>query len=136
MTYRILCAYDQSSGAEKAFDFALDFAKRAQGELYVLAVFEPAEASRGVKNEALQQTARQQFSDAFESMRTKAAALGVAFEAAVTVGYPSQQIIKRAEELKADHIVVGQRGKGSRTAVGSVSLRVVTHGIGTVTIVR
>jgi universal stress protein A len=136
LTYRILCAYDQSNGAEKAFDFALDFAKRMQGELHVLAVFEPAEASRGVRSEALQQTASQQFAEALDSLRTRAAAGGVELDAAVTVGSASQQIINRAEELKADHIVVGQRGKGSRASVGSVSLRVATHGGRTVTVVR
>lgn len=136
MTYRILCAYDQSSGAEKAFDFALELAKLMQGELHLIAVFEPAEASRGVKNEALQQTARQHFADSFELLRERAAAVGVELAAAVALGSPAQQIVKRAEDLKIDHVVVGQRGKGSRTAVGSVSLRVVTQGVGTVTVVR
>jgi nucleotide-binding universal stress UspA family protein len=136
LTYRVLCAYDASNGAEKAFDFALNFAKRMEGELHVLAVFEPAEASRGVRSEALEQTASQQFSESLESLRTRAASVGVELQATVTVGSASQQIISRAEELKADHIVVGQRGKGSRTSVGSVSLRVATHGLRTVTVVR
>jgi nucleotide-binding universal stress UspA family protein len=136
LTYRILCAYDESSGAEKAFDFALELATLKQGELHVVAVFEPAEASRGVKSETLQQTARQHFSESLSILLTRAAAQNVVFDDTVALGNPSQQILKRAEELKADHIVVGRRGKGSRTAVGSVSLRVVTHGLGTVSVVR
>jgi nucleotide-binding universal stress UspA family protein len=136
MTYRVLCAYDESASAEKAFDFALDLTKRMRGALYVVAVFEPAEASRGVKAEALMQTARRQFSSAFERLRDKAAAQRVHLDLTVALGSPAQQILNRAEELKADHIVVGQKGKGSRSSVGSVSLRVVTHGLGTVTVVR
>jgi nucleotide-binding universal stress UspA family protein len=136
--YRILCAYDHSAGAQKAFAFALDLALRYSGELHVLAVFEPAEASRGVKSEALAETARHQFSTAFDEVNAKAAAAGVQLTTAVGVGSPAQQIIRYSEEVRADHIVVGQRGKNSheRSIVGSVSLRVVTHGTGPATVVR
>lgn len=134
--YRILCAYDQSTGADKAFDFALALAKRMRAAVLVLAVFEPAEASRGVKSEAVLQTARHQFASSFELLGDKARAAGVELDTEVAVGSPAQQILKRAEELRADHIIVGQRGKTSRSAVGSVSLRVVTHSLGTVTVVR
>lgn len=136
--YRIVCAYDQSVGAQKAFVFALDLAKRYAGELHVVSVFEPAEASRGVKAEALAETARQQFSEAFDDLHAKASTAGVQLTTTVSVGTPAQQIIRYADELRADHIVVGQRGKNShaRSSVGSVSLRVVTHGAGTVTVVR
>jgi nucleotide-binding universal stress UspA family protein len=138
MPYRVLCAYDSSAGAHKAFAFALDLAKRHAGELHVLSVFEPAEASRGVKSDALAETARQQFNATFDDLRAKAAAAGVPLTATVSVGSPAQQIIRYADEVRADHIVVGQRGKNSheRSSVGSVSLRVVTHAEGTVTVVR
>jgi nucleotide-binding universal stress UspA family protein len=138
MTYRVLCAYDQSAGAEKAFDFALQLTKRFEGELHVVAVFEPAEASRGVKAEALVETANSQFTAAFERLREKAAEMGLEASTSVSVGSPAQQILKAAENLKADHVVVGQRGKNSheREAMGSVSLRIVSRGAGTVTVVR
>jgi nucleotide-binding universal stress UspA family protein len=138
MSYRILCAYDQSAGAQKAFVFAVGLARRYSGQLHVLSVFEPAEASRGVKAEALAETARQQFSAAFEDLHSQAAAAGVGLIATAVVGAPAQQILSRAEELRVDHIVLGQRGKNSheRTSVGSVSLRVVSHGTATVTLVR
>ena len=35
MSYRILCGYDQSNGAEKAFEFAVQLAKKFEGELHV-----------------------------------------------------------------------------------------------------
>lgn len=56
----------------------------------------------------------------------------------MSVGYPAQQILKEAEEMHADHIVVGQGGKNAfeRTAMGSASQRIVSHGAGTVTVVR
>ncbi len=138
MSYRILCAYDQSAGAEKAFDFAVQLARRFEAELHVLAVFEPAEASRGVKAEALVETAQGQFNAAFERLRAKGADAGLEVTTSVSVGSPAQQILKAAEALHADHLVVGQRGKNSfeREAMGSVSLRIVSRGAGTVTVVR
>lgn len=138
VTYRILCGYDQSAGAEKAFEFAVRLAQRLEGELHMLAVFEPAEASRGVKAETLLETAQGQYGAGLERLRAKAAEAGLELTTAVAVGYPAQEILKRAEALHADHVVVGQRGKNSfeRSAMGSVSLRIVSHGAGTVTVVR
>jgi nucleotide-binding universal stress UspA family protein len=138
MTYQVLCAHDGSSGADKAFEVALELAKRFDGVLHVICVFEPAEASRGVKSEALADTARGQFADALEALSRKAALAGLELQRTVSIGSPAQQILKKADELKADHLVLGQRGKNAfeRSTVGSVSLRVVTHGTGTVTIVR
>lgn len=135
---RILCAYDQSAGAEKAFAFALEQARRFAGELYVLGVFEPAEASRGVKPDALAETARRQFADAFVQLEAKAAAGGVPLTCTTALGSPAPEILKRAVELGADHVVVGQRGKNSheRSTLGAVSLRVVTQSPGSVTVVR
>jgi nucleotide-binding universal stress UspA family protein len=138
VTYRILCAYDQSAGADKAFDFALKLTKRFDGELHVLAVFEPAEASRGVKAEALLETAQGQYSASIERLRERAVEVGVQVTTEVSVGYPAQQILKKTQELSADHIVVGQHGKNAfeRRTMGSVSRRIVSQGAGTVTVVR
>jgi nucleotide-binding universal stress UspA family protein len=138
VTYRILCAYDQSAGAEKAFAFALEQATRLQGELHVVSVFEPAEASRGTKSEALAETARRQFATSFEQFQARAVALGVTVSCAVVVGSPATEILKKASELAVDHIVVGQRGKNSheRTTLGSVSMRVMAHSAATTTVAR
>lgn len=138
MTYRVLCAYDQSAGADKAFAFALEQARRFAGELHILSVSEPSEASRGIKAEAVADTARRQFASSFEQLQAKADAAGVAMSCAVSVGSPAAEILKKAVELAADHIVVGQLGKNSheRTLLGSVSMRVVAHSPATVTVAR
>ncbi len=46
MNTRILCAYDGSAAAEKAFDFALTMASAFKSELRVLAVAQPPEPPR------------------------------------------------------------------------------------------
>lgn len=113
-------------------------ARRYEGHLFVLCVFEPAEASRGVKQEALAETARHQFGAAVEALSNAGTAAGVPIVATIAIGSPAQQILKHADELHADHVVLGQRGKNSheRSIVGSVSLRVATHSTATVTVVR
>lgn len=138
MTYRVLCAYDQSAGADKAFAFALEQARRFAGELHILSVSEPPEASRGIKAEAVAETARRQFASSFEQLQGKADAAGVAMFCTVSVGSPAAEILKKAAALGADHIIVGQLGKNSheRTLLGSVSLRVVAHSPATVTVAR
>jgi nucleotide-binding universal stress UspA family protein len=138
MSYRILCAYDNSAGAERAFEHALEMARRFEGELHVVAVVEPAEASRGVKAEALLNAAYDQFREAFERLQARATAAGSCLAATVSIGSPATQILKRAEELRVDHLILGQRGKNSfeRTTLGSVSLRVTAHSESTVTVVR
>jgi nucleotide-binding universal stress UspA family protein len=138
MTYRVLCAYDQSAGAEKAFAFGLEQARRFAGELHIIGVFEPAEASRGTKAEALADTARRQFASSFEHFEKRAAAAAVPLFCSVSIGAPAAEIVRKATELAVDNIVLGQRGKNSheRSTLGSVSLRVVTHSAATVTIVR
>lgn len=136
MTYRILCAYDQSAGAERAFAFALEQTARFSGELHVLGVFEPAEESRGVKADAVAASARRQFGTSFEQLEERAAEVGVALSCMVRIGSPAVEILKRAAELGADSVVVGQRGKNShdRRTLGSVSLRVAAHCPASVTI--
>lgn len=138
MTYRILCAYDQSAGSNKAFAFAMQLAALRSGELHVIGVFEPAEQSRGIRAEVLTEVAQRHFATSFQQLQARAAAVNAAVTCAVAVGSPAAEILKRAAELRADHVVVGQRGKNSheRTTVGSVSLRVVTQSAATVTVVR
>ena len=138
MGYRILCGYDQSHGSEKAYEYAVQLAKRFEGELFVVAVFQPSDAARGVKSDALLESARERFGAGFAQLQAKAADAGVAVTLEVSVGYPAQQVLKKAEQLRADHIVVGQRGTNAfqRQTTGSVSLRIVSHGGASVTVVR
>jgi nucleotide-binding universal stress UspA family protein len=56
----------------------------------------------------------------------------------VAVGHPSEQILYHADELHADHIVLGHRGKNAfkRWLMGSVSHRVISYATSAVTIIR
>jgi nucleotide-binding universal stress UspA family protein len=138
MNTRILCGYDGSAAADKAFEFAVALASAFRGELQVLAVAQPPEPAEDVETEALLESAQDRFEKLFVSLkaRTKAAGLTPAFE--VSVGHPAEQILYRADSWNADHIVLGHRGKNAfrRWLMGSVSNRVISYATCTVTVVR
>jgi nucleotide-binding universal stress UspA family protein len=138
MNSRILCAYDGSKAAEKAFDYALALATAFSAELSVLAVAQPPEPPEDVETGAMLESARERFEKAFAALRAKADAVHVAPKFEVAVGHPPEQILYHADSFGADHIVLGHRGKNAfeRWLMGSVSKRVISYASCSVTVVR
>jgi nucleotide-binding universal stress UspA family protein len=138
MTYQVLCAYDGSLSAEKAFDFSIELAEAFQGELRVLAVVQPPEPAADVETEALLEAGQERFEKDFERLKARAAASGVKTTFEVSVGHPAEQIIYHADQFHVDHIVLGHRGKNAfkRWLMGSVSHRVISYASSLVTVVR
>lgn len=138
MNVRILCAYDGSAAAEKAFDFAVTMSSAFKSELRVLAVAQPPEPPEDVETEALLESAQDHFEKQFAGLRAKATAAGVTPAFEVSAGHPAEQILYHADSWKADHIVLGHRGKNMfrRWLMGSVSHRVISYATCTVTVVR
>jgi len=138
MSGLVVCAFDGSSGADKAFDYALTWAKAFGGRVHVLAVVQPPEPAEDVETEALLESGQEHFTQGFDALRKRAANIGVEVEFEVAVGHPAEQILYHADRLGASHIVLGHRGKNTftRWLVGSVSKRVVSYAHCTVTVVR
>jgi nucleotide-binding universal stress UspA family protein len=138
MSYRVLCAYDGSGAADKAFDFAVTLARRFEGELHVLAVVQPPEPADDIETEALLESGQERFSKHFERLRAQVRVAGIKENFEISVGHPAQQILYHAEQLNVDHIVLGHRGKNTfqRWLMGSVSQRVISYAASAVTVVR
>ena len=138
MNTRILCAYDGSAAAEKAFDYAVALSKAFGGELKVVSVAQPPEPPEDVETEAILESAKEHFEKGFEALARKAEAAQARASFEVAVGHPAEQILYQAEAFGADHIVIGHRGKSfvERWLVGSVSKRVVAYAGCNVTVVR
>jgi len=138
MNARILCAYDGSAAAEKAFDFALMVASAFKSELCVLSVAQPPEPPEDVETEALLESAQEHFEKQFTALRAKATAADVTAAFEVSTGHPAEQILYHADSWNADHIVLGHRGKNMfrRWLMGSVSHRIISYATCTVTVVR
>jgi nucleotide-binding universal stress UspA family protein len=138
MNSRILCAYDGSAAATRAFDYALAIASAFHAEMFVLAVAQPPEPPEDVETEALLESAQEHFEAGFAALRKTADAAGMAPKFEVAVGHPAEQILYHADSFGADHIVLGHRGKNAfqRWLMGSVSKRVISYANCSVTVVR
>ena len=138
MIKNILLAYDGSAPAEKAYSFALDIAKKYDADLYVLAVARPPEFGDDVETEAVIENSKKHYHKILAPLRAQAPSAGMRLHFEVAVGHPAEQIIRHAERLKADVIVIGHRGKSlfERLRLGSVSKQVIQYAHCNVTVVR
>ena len=123
---RVLVAVDGSTNAHKAFESALDLAKKLRSNVYVLRVIEMP-STLGVKKELMldlkmqfEIEARRLLAEYFYLAQSK---YGIEVETIFRSGYPPRVILDVAKEKDADLIVVGSRGlSGVKEAfLGSVS---------------
>lgn len=130
----ILIAYDGSDSARRAFDQAVDLAKRYAAQLTVLAVSRPPEFGSEVETEAVMENSLQHYRDLLEPL--KALAPEARFE--VAVGHPAVKITTYAEANGIDLIVLGHRGETlfERWLIGSVAKKVMSYAPCSVLVVR
>ena len=135
---RILVGYDGSDHAAKAYAMAVDLAVKYGAALEVVCVARPPEPPEMVETEAILENAQEHFEEEFKTLRTQAKSVGLRPELTVRVGHPADQIVRRADETRADLIVLGHRGKTlmQRWLLGSISKRVVSYAHCAVLIVR
>ncbi|MFQ3573850.1 MAG: universal stress protein [Thermodesulfovibrionales bacterium] len=141
MIKKILVAFDGSTKAYKAFEFALELTKVCSGispDIIVLSVAQPPEPADIVEMDAIIDSATQVYEKMFVDLRQKAKEKNIEIKTIVAVGHPADQIIRYASENSCDIIVMGQKGKSriETWLMGSVSRRVATYASCTVTIVK
>jgi nucleotide-binding universal stress UspA family protein len=136
---RILAATDGSEGATTALRAAIELAELTRAELIVLNVFETEEISAIHDPEAREfarvEHLRGDYAEAKEIMSESVLGdakvivkecPGVNASFAFLVGDPATQIMRYAEEVEADMIVMGRRGLNRLAGLllGSVSQKV------------
>ena len=138
MYRRILVGYDGSEAGKKAFDNALELAKKHGAEIYVLTISRPPEIGDDVETEAVIENSREYHRKLLAPLRREAEQAGVKGHFEVAVGHPAEQIISSADEHQVDLIVVGDRGRSkfARLLLGSVSKTVVQYAGRPVLVVR
>jgi nucleotide-binding universal stress UspA family protein len=109
----ILVAYDGSEPAERVIEFALDMAQAFHAMVSVVAVVDRSEAPTAIEMAGWLESAGEHFEQAFGRVRAAAQARAVSVTVKSVRGHPVQQIVREAEEQKADVIVMGQQD-GSR----------------------
>lgn len=140
----VLYATDLSKNSAYAFRYAMDFAEKNDAELIILHVLEEIPpnartilslylADRKVKDVLSEEKSdlKKQIRDrlsAFCDLERKNDATCNARVGLIEVseGYPAEEILKKADELDCDAIVMGTHGKGTlrHTFLGSVAQKV------------
>jgi len=128
----ILVAIDGSEASQRAFDRALDIAKLGNTTLHAAYIVEtglfsslPADNTVEIMYNVLKTEGENVLARVQEQAKTA----GVAVKTFLKSGHAGSEIIRLADENKADLIVVGSHGKSQtdRLLIGSVSTFVVTH---------
>ena len=133
---KVVVAIDGSEVSKGVIDYAIHYANREkEAEMLFLHVVEPAEQReifyRGhvVSVPPSPEEVRGEF-EAFIKARTDAAKKSIpVMSISLRSGSPYEQIVRFAEEERADIIMIGHRGLGNvqRFFLGSVAAKVVAH---------
>lgn len=129
---RILVPTDGSDYAEDAAETAFDLAETADAAVYAISVAEtgplgsvrlPGDDASAA--EVLTDRAREFVTE----LERRASKRGLEVSTAVRTGVPTREILEYADEVDADVIVMGTRGRGgvSRLMLGSVTDAVTRH---------
>jgi nucleotide-binding universal stress UspA family protein len=136
---RILVAIDGSDASEHAFAKAVELARLTRGQLIALAVEGPLPAYAATVGE-VDEVKREKdafFKRLLTDARAQAEQAGVELEVELRAGHAAELIIHVAREVRADLIVLGQRGHFLRDhLLGSTADRVAEHAACPVMIVR
>jgi nucleotide-binding universal stress UspA family protein len=141
MFKKIVVAIDGSDISLKALEVALSEARIWNAELHVIYVVETSMfSSIPMDNtwEIIYSLLESEGKEVFQKSKERAAQDGVSLITHLKDGHAGNEIVSLAEELHADLIVIGSRGKTNidRLLLGSVSEHVVRNSSCTTMVVR
>lgn len=130
--HRMLVPVDGSENAERALQFALRLAKENSSiELHLVTVHpEPViygEIQVYVSRERMEGLQKKHSEDIMKPAEAAAKAAGVTYTSDILIGDIAPMIVKKADELNCEGIVMGTRGMGAigNLVMGSVATKVV-----------
>lgn len=136
---KVIVALDGSPEADTALVKIIDYLNPAETEYHALYVISPSkyatiEGAAGYEgistlHEIRDRIIAEEKDMVTERVKNIAHDHGIEISMLVRLGDPRSEILKAAEEINADIIVVGSTGKGlgQRILLGSVSTYIVTH---------
>lgn len=135
---KILVGFDGSPQAGKAAQLAFSIAKTMDSKVLLFAVARPPEPATSVELEAVLDDAKEHYQEAFKKLLQQASGGNVEVETEIAVGHPAEQIIHKAETMKADLVILGRRGTSlfEKWILGSVSERVLRYAHCPVMVIR
>ena len=128
---RILLPTDGSEASETATDHALWLAAQADATLTAVSVVDSRvyRSADADQQGEITETLKRDATEAVETVAERAEAAGVTVETTVLDGVPDTEILRYADEVDADLLVMGTHGRTGRERLanlGSVTERVVT----------
>ncbi|MFC5367773.1 universal stress protein [Salinirubrum litoreum] len=128
---RILLPTDGSDASETATEHALWLAEQSDATLSAVSVVDSRvyRSADSDQQGEITETLKRDATESVESVADRAAAAGVTCETAVLDGVPDTEILRFADEIDADLLVMGTHGRTGRERLanlGSVTERVVT----------
>ncbi len=129
---KIVIAYDGSEQADKALREASDIAGRTVGASISIVTVVPdlclGDVS-AIECEAIMKVMDADAKGSVKKANERLAAKGITAEHIIRHGNPSEEILRAADEIGANLIVIGSHGKhaAERFFFGSVSRRVMEH---------
>jgi nucleotide-binding universal stress UspA family protein len=139
MFNKILLAYDGSDGAKLALEKVVDFAKLANAELHLLAVGRIPEYAETVsETEEAREQARSYYSKIMEDAADHLKQRGLSAKVHVDFGKPADTILRIAEDLRVDLLVLGTHSHSAvrRRFLGATVDKVIDHAHCSVLVVR
>ncbi len=140
MYSRILVPIDPSHGEVGAR--LVEIAKKlidAEGEITLLSVIEPVPSyiSGYIREESFQERLKANRDEALAHLKGMLTAAGVTGHTMIDEGSPSAEILRIAEKMKADAIILGSHRPDFRDyLIGSTAARIVRHAQCTVVVER
>jgi nucleotide-binding universal stress UspA family protein len=126
---RLLGATDFSQAAELAQNYAILLARASGGRLHIVHVSQPYPTLTldAADDAQLLGPVRREVSNALDDMASRLTRDGVQASATLTIGTPSEEIIRVADAEAADLIVLGSQGRTAleHVLLGSTAERVV-----------
>ena len=141
MFTKILTAVDGSDISERAVEKAVDLAKQNGAELHLIYVIETGFISPG-PGDTVRDLVHKRFEDEgkeiLDKLTSKVKEAGISVESHLEVGHAGNTIIKKADDLACDLIIVGSLGKSKldRLLLGSVSSHVVNYAKTNILVIR
>lgn len=130
MYKKIVVAYDGSTHSKKGLEVAIELGKQFGSSVFLVSVahipdfVETKDELNGIYSEAKQY---------YEKLHQEAIDMGhkegVEISSSIVPGHPANGVISFAESIKADLIIVGQRGRSgvARYILGNVAENIVRH---------
>jgi nucleotide-binding universal stress UspA family protein len=139
MFKKILLAYDGSEGAKLALEKVAEMAKTAAVELHLLAVGRIPEYAETVSEvEEAKEQAKGFYAKIMDEAATSLKRQGLSADVRIDFGKPGDVILRVAEELGADLVVLGTNPHSAlrRRVLGATVDKVIDHAHCSVLVIR